>query len=488
MPAPAPTAAFSGLLPAPPQCGLAMAEIASAVNTELQPSLQLLEHINLNIPHGSVDTVRAFFEAIGAAHNPTGSVEGRQLHFNVGVSQFHLPYVTSVTAPAPVLPHEAQSWQGTIEMVTTEDPGLIAKRLEDASPELARCVVGLREINGRKILALRCPWEVLAECDEVAPSEIPKPSAATLIICRGAHMSTSGPALETKVRSCQGHDGGMGKLIAMTKVIHQVRPGAAECLLRFFTDVLGCTGATLTRSMSSTSKCSVPFLSDAGAQTLVFCESPHANQPDAYDLQPQFQYHLALYLPSVVQFSKAFMRAEQLGVIYVNKRFEGGPPEFASSTTLQGAMASGQFRVKNLIHPVTGELGLTLELEVRSPTHQCFPFASVIPAEAIGSSTDFVSSEEGSESDRSVSLSPSTPRRRRRSSHSRSDIALAEVAMSPPGSPSLTYQQQQQMVSLLMTAGSPQTSPSRSALPMSPLHRAHLSSSSETDAIPTMIL
>ena len=72
-------------------------------------------------------------------------------------------------------------------------------------------------------------------------------------------MSTSSPALETKVRSCQGHDGGMGKLIAMTKVIHQVRPGAATCLHRFFTDVLGCTTATLTRSMSNTSTCSCAF-------------------------------------------------------------------------------------------------------------------------------------------------------------------------------------------------------------------------------------
>ena len=81
-----------------------------------------------------------------------------------------------------MLPHEAQLWQGTIEMVTTEDPGLIAKRLEDASPELARCIIDLREINGRKMLALRCPWEALAQCDEVAISETLKASAATSLV------------------------------------------------------------------------------------------------------------------------------------------------------------------------------------------------------------------------------------------------------------------------------------------------------------------
>ena len=251
--------------------------------------------------------------------------------------------------------------------------------------------------------------------------------------------------------------------------------------------------------------CTVPFLSDAGPQALIFCESEDAGPADAYDDCIQAQYHLALYLPSAVQFSRAFTRAEQLGVIYVNQRFQGGPPEFASSVTLEEAMASGQFRVKNLVDPETGHLGLTLELEVRSPTHRCFPFADVTPAEEVlhiaqesispvqrlsassheeelELSSAYTSSGAGSGSDQ-----PSlTPPRRRRRSHSRSDIALAEVAMSPPGSPALTYQQQQSMISLLMTAGSPTQSPSRSVLPLSPLHRAHVSDRLET--IPDMTL
>ena len=479
----------------------------ASLATPLQPSLQLLEHINLNVPHASRDTVSAFFVAIGAAPNPSGSVAGRQLHFNVGVSQFHLPYVKSVTDPEPVLPKEAQVWRGTIEMVTTEDPARIAARLRNAdSPALQRCVVGLRDkVGGGKVLALRCPWaaECTAGVDTTeTDTTLGETSAAALLIHGGG-----GDMLETRVRACEGHDGGMGTLIAMTRVTHLVQPGAAAHLHRFFTDILGCTAASMTRSMSSPNvSCTVPFLSDAGSQLLVFQESSRAGLADAYDTDLRSQYHLALYLPSAVQFSRAFARANQLGVIFVNPRFRGGPLEFASSTTLEEAMASGQFRVKNLIHPETGQIGLTLELEVRSPTHCCFPFADAIPSNnndsgrqsvspaSAGASADddilsaYASSGAGSGSDRPTSFSPSTPPRTRRRSHSRSDVALVQVAMSPPGSPSLSYQQQQNMVSLLMTAGSPQRSPTRSALPMSPLHRAHVTNPSESHAIPDMTL
>jgi hypothetical protein len=533
--------------------------------------LRLLEHINLNVPEASRGAVSAFFLALGAAPNPSGSVAGRQLHYNVGLSQFHLPYVSVPGEPVP--PREAQSWRGTIEMVTAEDPARIAERLREVAeeeggyPALRRCVVALRDkVGGGKVLALRCPWgegfirfnndeeengdisdisdnisdniseNIRGIPDHIRPDHMPdhnrennrensredapprrREHDTMLMLIHGG----GGGALETRVRACEGHDGGVGALVAMTRVTHLVRPGAAACLHRFFTDILGCAAASISRSMSSsgssTASCTVPFLSKAGAQTLVFEESVHAGPADAYDTEPQSQYHLALYLPSAVQFSRAFERAERLGVIFVNARFEDGPPEFASSTTLEEAMASGQFRVKNLIHPETGQLGLTLELEVRSPTHCCFPCAGVTPpppaalpsggisssgrqsvspisAVASGeegeheSSSAYASSGSGSGSDQPASCFPSTPPRARRRSPSLSDIALTRVAMSPPGSPSLSYQQQQNMVSLLMTAGSPQRSQTRSALPMSPLHRAHVANPSESDAIPDMTL
>ena len=155
-------------------------------------------------------------------------------------------------------------------------------------------------------------------------------------------------------------------------------------------------------------------------------------------------------------------------------------------------MACGQFRVKNLIHTKTGQLGLTLELEVRSPTHKCFPFADVGFPSALSQmnnqDVDYVSScvYESSEGSSSGRQTPSTPERRY--SQSRSDIALTQLATSPPGSPSLSYEQQQSMVALLMTAGSPKRSPARSALPLSPLHRAHVASQDDHNAMPDMTL
>ena len=468
-----------------------MATLASSSGSEtLQPTLYLLEHVNLNIPKVDAALVRQFFEELGAAFNPTGSNE-RQVHVNVGVSQFHLPFVHSISSGEAVLANEAQIWRGTIELRTTEEPASIAARLEKI-PALSKCIVELyNDVDGEQLLSLRLPWGLGPETNEDHKSSGSSWSSfarkATLLIRK------CDPLLETKVRCCRGHDGGMGKLISMERITHLVKPGAAACLHSFFSEVLGCSKATISRSMASTmATCTIPFQSNAGTQTLAFRESELAGENDAYDTNPQAQYHLAIYLPSAVQFSRAFIRAEELGLIFINERFEGGPLEFASSKTLEEAMVCGQFRVKNLIHTKTGRLGLTLELEVRSPTHKCFPFADLAAPSALSQTnaqeeehvSSFVyESSEGSSSDR---LSPLTPERRH--PQSRSDIALTQLAISPPGSPSLSYEQQQNMVALLMTAGSPQRSPSRSALPLSPLHRAHVPSQEEHNAMPVMTL
>ena len=84
-------------------------------------------------------------------------------------------------------------------------------------------------------------------------------------------------------------------------------------------------------------------------------------------------YHLALYLPSTEAFSRAYSRAHAARLVYANPRFEGGPLEFASAMTWAEAEACGQFRVKDLRDPSTSELGLVLELEVRSPSHCSCP-------------------------------------------------------------------------------------------------------------------
>jgi hypothetical protein len=66
-------------------------------------------------------------------------------------------------------------------------------------------------------------------------------------------------------------------------------------------------------------------------------------------------------------------QADAAGLLWVNPRFEGGPPEFASAATVDDALTCGQFRVKDMLDPATQRVGLVLEHEVRSPNHKCNP-------------------------------------------------------------------------------------------------------------------
>ena len=54
-------------------------------------------------------------------------------------------------------------------------------------------------------------------------------------------------------------------------------------------------------------------------------------------------------------------------------KLQGGPPEFGNAMSHALAMSCGQFRVRDLRDPASGELGLMLELEVRSPRHISCP-------------------------------------------------------------------------------------------------------------------
>ena len=72
-------------------------------------------------------------------------------------------------------------------------------------------------------------------------------------------------------------------------------------------------------------------------------------------------------------FELAFQRCDAAGLVWVNPRFEGGPAEFASAATREEALRCGQFRLKDLRDPGSGELCLVLEHEVRSTQHKSFP-------------------------------------------------------------------------------------------------------------------
>ena len=93
----------------------------------------LLEHLNLNIP--SEATAREFYvDGLGGVVNPRSS-NARQLHINVGASQFHLLHRLSVRGMEPV--DVGQVWAGHVELWTTEDLAEVQARLPSGSATLS---------------------------------------------------------------------------------------------------------------------------------------------------------------------------------------------------------------------------------------------------------------------------------------------------------------------------------------------------------------
>ena len=286
--------------------------------------LTLLEHLNLNVPCEA--TARAFYvDGLGGVVNPR-STNSRQLHVNLGASQFHLPHRLSVRGMEPV--EVAQVWAGHTELWTVEDLAELHSRLPKAELVGAGDALHLR---------CECPWG-----NSWLVRRAPEGFAPV-----GAHA------------------GGWGKIVAMHSVTQLVRPGLAPCIAAFWTQIIRCDAAV------TEGRCTVAF---GSGQQLVFEESANAPPPDAYDVQERHAYHLAFYLPTAAAFRAAFEAAAAAGLLYANPRFAGGPPEFASAMTWPEAHACGQFRVKELRGAAPNdEVGVVLELEVRAPTHVSCP-------------------------------------------------------------------------------------------------------------------
>jgi len=287
----------------------------------------LLEHVNLNIPDEKA--ARAFYlDCLGGVANPV-STNARQLHVNLGSSQFHLLHRFSVLENEAV--EQPQIWSGEIELWTTQELLQLQQRLQQ------QCPTQHASLEHDELLC-SCPW-------------------GNRFRIRLAPKGFS-PGLP-------GHPGGFGELVAMPKLVHLVQPGAAAVLVKFWREVL-CCSAQLEEGPLGTC-CTVCFVA---GQEFVFKEDADARACDAYDTEEASSYHVALYLHSDV-FREAFLRADAAGLIYENVRFASGPPDNAASW--EEASAVGQFRVKDMKDPSTGVTGLVLELEIRSTSHQSYP-------------------------------------------------------------------------------------------------------------------
>ena len=217
--------------------------------------LALLEHVNLNITN--VDMAIAFYvTGLGGVINiPT--TNDRQLHVNVGASQFHLLLKSSFADG--ILPvTAAQIWSGHMELWSRESLEVIQKRLQAAgcasTYEAASPASG-----GKPHLMCVCPW-------------------GNRYLVRTAPTGFD-PDAHGK------HPSGTGGLIALTRCVQLVRPGAAARLHAFWSTALGANCELIERPRptgTADAHCIVRFNS---GQQLIFDERdvrpPAAAQPAA---------------------------------------------------------------------------------------------------------------------------------------------------------------------------------------------------------------
>ena len=312
---------------------------------QITQTMLLLEHINLNVDNG--DLALRFFLALGAVQNSKSS-NFRQVHVNIGLSQFHLPFHVSVANPSPVSKGDAQFWRGYVELVTTEPLDAITKRLLMDS-DLAECQV---EGMNNESLLVQSPWG----CD----------SKSTFKIIQNKAVADAASAA---LHAVKGHHGGFGRLIAMTRCVHTCKVGTARLIANFYLHVLDLNPKKV-RLFAKDTKVLIQF--DITPQTLEFHETERARS-DEYNDTENSKYHIAVYLRSEESFRTAFHNVCRANALFVNKKFEGGPIEFASSKTLHEAILTGQFRVKNMFDPDTGIVGHVMEHEIRMMSHVACP-------------------------------------------------------------------------------------------------------------------
>ena len=287
--------------------------------------LRLIEHVNLNIPAASVELATRFYiDGLGGKLHPVNT-NGRQLHVNLGLSQFHLPYLFSMQANRPVT--TAQAWSGAMDLVTTEDLKDVRMRLGDIEE------VSIFSSEDSNVLCFKGPFG-------------------------NSFRLTSSP----QSKPASHHLGGSSTLIAMSTLVHFVKPGRAKAIGRFYSQVLGLDVEHLSGRIAVPTSCD---------QRLEFVEDEdRALDPDAYDANEACAYHIAVYFSTHQEYLGAYARAEKHGAVWVNERFCAS----FSAETCAEAHERCQFRVKDLRDPETGALGMVLEHELRSPRHASCPF------------------------------------------------------------------------------------------------------------------
>ena len=268
--------------------------------------LALLGHISLNIL-GVEEAKRFYVTGLGGVVDP--SSDERLLLVNVGASQLQLVRQEADATGALVSVDEAQIWAGHVELWTREELDRVSARLKANGSGSS---VLVPEGNGMRLVC---------EC----------PHGNRFVVRRApAHFN---PAVHG------ARPGGIGHLIALTRCVHLVRPGAAAPLHAFFRACVGATSELVEYARPDTgAPAAHTIVRFSSGQQLIFDERDHAPPADARERSVVAAYHVALYCDHVETFEAARAACEADGRVIINARFAGLPSEQLST----------QFRVERL--------------------------------------------------------------------------------------------------------------------------------------------
>lgn len=243
----------------------------------------LLEHLNLNVP--SRDLAIAFYvDGLGGKLNPKGTND-RQVHVNVGLSQFHLPilidpFKTKTRVEIP------QVWSGTLTLTTSEPIRAVRERLLDHPQLRKKIVVSELGCDGDSF-AVSGPWGNRFQLKEANPGD------------------------RSAVLEMGEHAGGTGTLTSMPQLVHPVAVGRLSAVAAFYSDVLGCD-VVLQRDGNGTAQAAITFECSAeGSQSILkqelkYVEDSRVDGPNIEGVGEAAQYHVAVYMKSEEAFVEAF--------------------------------------------------------------------------------------------------------------------------------------------------------------------------------------
>ena len=291
--------------------------------------LALLEHLRLDVPSRQI-AHEFYCTALGGKE---ASSDDHVLRINIGASQLHLRHQHD--APDGPQPVAASQWAGRLELWSREPLETIALRLQAVGQQPSISADG----GGNKLLSVDCPW-------------------GNDFVIRTAPAGFD-PSLHG------AHPGGNGALIALTRAVRIVQPGAASRLHAFFAEVFGATCELAPHGdQPPTAHCLVRLSS---GQQLIFDE--RASAPDEAD-----DCKLTLCMDTLQAYQAAFAACERADAVAASA-------ESGGALTWAEAEASGSFSLAALGRMlgadddagVASPAALVLETEIRSVQHPACP-------------------------------------------------------------------------------------------------------------------